>query len=329
MTRAASPATVRRPNSPAAPDHSVALTPRRRLQLALAGLWVLDGLLKLQPFMFTKDFAPMTLGDASDGAPSWLASPMNWASNLVEGHPVSLMVLFALAELVIGFGIAWPRTLKPALVACMLWVPFLWFFAEGLGGLPSGAGPFDGAPGASILYLVLAVLLWPSERDTPSQAERFVGVRPARAFWFLLWGLFAVLAFLPANTSPDAFSDTIAGNVEGTPTGYAWLLNHATKWTVGHGLVLGLVFGVVLALVAVSALLPWQRAMRAGVVVALVLSLLIWVFGEGLGMPFQGMGTDPDTGPLLALIALTYWPATRLAGAVEGSAAAVSEGAAA
>jgi len=98
-------------------NRSGSLTPRRRLQLALAGLWVLDGLLKLQPFMFTKDFAPMTLGEAEDGAPSWLASPMNWASRLVQGHPVGPMLLFALIELVIGFGIAWPRTLKPALRA--------------------------------------------------------------------------------------------------------------------------------------------------------------------------------------------------------------------
>jgi len=45
-------------------------------------------------------------------------------------------------------------------------------------------------------------------------------------------------------------------------------------------------------------------------------------------MPFQGMGTDPDTGPLLALIALTFWPATRRAVAA-GSGAAAPEGSAA
>jgi hypothetical protein len=333
MTRAASPAVVRLGNPSGAAGHASPLTPRRRLQLALAGLWVLDGVLKLQPFMFTKDFAPMTLGDASDGAPGWLASPINWASGIMQHHPVGPMVLFALVEIVIGFGIAWPRTLKPALIGCMLWVPFLWFFAEGLGGLASGSpSAFTGAPGASILYGILAVLLWPVEREEASQAWRFVGACPARAFWFVLWGLFAVLAFLPYNTSPDVFSDAIAGNVQGTPTGYAWLLDHATKESAGHGQALGIVFGLALALVAVSVLAPWRRAARIGIVLALVLSLLIWVFGEGLGMPFMGMGTDPDTGPLLALLALAYWPVTRPAAGVDGSRAddaPTTEGAAA
>jgi hypothetical protein len=334
MTRTASPAAVRRGNPPGATGHTTALTPRRRLQLVLAGLWVLDGLLKLQPFMFTKDFAPMALGDASDGAPGWLTGPISWASDLVQHHPVGLMVLFALVELAIGFGIAWPRTVRPALLACVLWTPFLWLFAEGLGGLAAGsASAFTGAPGASVLYGVVAVLLWPAERDEAREAERFVGLRPARLIWVVLWGLLAFLAFRPANTAPDAFSDAIAGNVEGTPSGYAWLLDHATRWTSGHGQAMGIAFGVALALVALSVLAPWRRAARGGIVLALVLCALIWVFGEGLGMPFMGMGTDPDTGPLLALIAVAYWPARALAGAARRpaaeSAAAASEGAAA
>jgi hypothetical protein len=299
-----------RPGNPAdASDRPAALTARRRLQLALAGLWVLDGVLKLQPFMFTKDFAPMTIGDAAQGAPGWLADPMNWASRIVQDHPVGLMALFALVELTIGFGIAVPRTLKPALIACMLWVPFLWFFAEGLGGLASGsASAFTGAPGASILYGLLAVLVWPVDQPGQSEAVRFVGARPAKAVWLVLWGLFAVLAFRPVNTAPDAFSSAISDNTDGAPSWYLSLLHHAAAWTSGRGDEFGIAFGVLLALVAVSVFSPWPRLVRAGMVLAIVLAALIWVFGEGFGMPFMGMATDPDTGPLLALLALAYWP---------------------
>jgi hypothetical protein len=266
----------------------------------------------------------MTLGDASDGAPGWLASPINWASNLLQGHPVGLMLLFALIELAIGFGIAWPRTVRPALLACMLWVPFLWFFAEGLGGLAAGtASPFDGAPGASILYGLLALLLWPTERAAAGEAGRFVGGRAAKAVWVVLWGLLAFLAFRPANTAPNAFSDAISDNSTGVPTWYASLLGHAANWTAGHGQALGVTFGVALALVALGVLAPWTRVVRAVLVLALVLATLTWVFGEGLGMPFMGMGTDPDTGPLLALLALAYWPASRLAAAPAEAAAEI------
>ncbi|MBR7833396.1 hypothetical protein KDL01_08975 [Actinospica durhamensis] len=347
MTRTATSTGLGRGTPPGATDGHASLTPRRRLQLVLAGLWVLDGLLKLQPFMFTKDFAPMTFSDATDGAPGWLARPIHSVSNLVGQHPVGLMVLFALIELAIGFGIAWPRTVRLGLIGCIVWVPFLWFFAEGLGGLASGSpSAFGGAPGASILYGLLAVLLWPNDRDgaadtprsdTPGSGEtveatRFVGIRAARAVWLVLWGLFAVLAFLPHNLASDAFSDTIAGNVEGAPVWYVSLLDHATAWSSTKGAELGIVFGLALALVALSVLAPWRRVVRAGIVLALGLSVLIWVFGEGLGMPFMGMGTDPDTAPLLAVIALVYWPRTRRAAtsaATSTPPAAIPDGAAA
>jgi hypothetical protein len=291
---------------------------RRRLQLVLAGLWVLDGVLKLQPFMFTKDFGPMTLGDASNGAPFWLADPINWVQRIIVDHPVGPMVLFALIEIVIGFAIAYRPTVKLGLLACLCWVPFLWFFAEGLGGLAADSGPFSGAPGASILYGLLAVLLWPTDRPGTSEAVRFVGGRAAKLVWVVLWGLLAGLSLLPANRAADAFSDTISDNISGTPQGYTSLLNHAVNWTQGRGAELGITLAVLLALVAVSVLVPDRRVVRAGLVLAIVIAAVIWVFGEGLGMPFMGMATDPDTGPLLAVIAVAFWPvATRLTASSE------------
>jgi hypothetical protein len=296
----------------------------------LAGLWVLDGVLKLQPFMFTKDVGPMTIGDAVTGAPNWLADPMNWVERIMVNHPDGPMVVFALAELAIGFAIAYRPTLRYGLIACLCWVPFLWFFAEGLGGLTADSGPFGGAPGASILYGLLAVLLWPTDRPGTSEAARFVGVRAARIVWVVLWGLLAGLALLPANRAADAFSDAISDNVSGTPQGYTSLLNHAASWTEGRGNELGITLAVLLALVAVSVLIPDRRVVRAGLVLAIVIATIIWVLGEGLGMPFMGMATDPDTGPLLAVIAIAFWPvAKRLTASAEQTPAASAEGAAA
>lgn len=293
---------------PVTPDRAAPSSARRRLQLVLAGLWVLDGVLKLQPFMFTKDFAPMTLGDASDGAVFWIADPINWVQKILVNHPVGPMVVFALIEIAIGFAIAYRPTARYGLLACMCWVPFLWFFAEGLGGMTAGAGPFSGAPGASILYGVLAILLWPTDRPGVSEAVRYVGTRTAQIVWVVLWGLLAVLSFLPHNTAPDAISNTISGNVSGTPLWYTGLLNHAASWTSGRGAAVSVTLGVLLALVALSVLVKDRRVVRAGLVLAIVISAVIWVLGEGLGMPFMGMATDPDTGPLLALVAIVFWP---------------------
>jgi len=140
----------------------------------------------------------------------------------------------------------------------------------------------------------------------------------------VLWGLLACLALLPANTKPDAISQTISGNVMSTPTWYTSLLDTASRLTAGRGDWLSVLLALALASVAVSVWVPgpWSVSVRrAGVVLALVLAAVIWVFGEGLGMPFMGTGTDPDTGPLLALLAVAYWPAGRLAPASTGSGA--------
>ena len=47
---------------------------------------------------------------------------------------------------------------------------------------------------------------------------------------------------------------------------------------------------------------------RAALVLAIVLAVVIWL-AEGLGGIFTGGGTDPNSGPLLALLAVVFWPA--------------------
>ena len=39
-----------------------------------------------------------------------------------------------------------------------------------------------------------------------------------------------------------------------------------------------------------------------------MVAAVIWVVGEALGAILTGGGTDPNSGPLLALLALAYWP---------------------
>ena len=49
-------------------------------------------------------------------------------------------------------------------------------------------------------------------------------------------------------------------------------------------------------------------ASQATLVLAIVVAAVIWVFGEAFGPILTGGGTDPNSGPLLALVALAYWP---------------------
>lgn len=289
------------------------LDARRALQLALAGVWLLDALLQYQSFMFSKAFAQM-IGGTATGNPAIIARPITWNAGLVEHHLVLANTIFATIQLLIGLGIAFRPTVRAALAASIAWSIGVWWFGEGLGGVLSGAAsPLNGAPGAVIVYALLAVLLWPADRGTPAPftAARAVGAHAARALWLVLWLSLAYFALAPANRAPQAMSGMIADMEGGEPRWLAAIGKSAASLTAGHGLAASIVLAGALTVVAIGVYLPRPAAV-ATLVLAIVVAIAIWVAGQELGGILTGAGTDPNSGPLLALLALAYWPATTM-----------------
>ena len=64
---------------------------------------------------------------------------------------------------------------------------------------------------------------------------------------------------------------------------------------------------VLLVVIAVGVYLPTGAA-KATLVLAIVVAAVIWVFGEALGAILACGATDSNSGPLLILLALAYWP---------------------
>jgi len=288
---------------------------RRMLQLGLAAIWLLDGVLQYQSFMFTKAFGQM-IGSTSSGNPGVVAHPINWNANLVEHHLVLLNTIFATIQLLIGLGIAWRPTVRLALAASIVWSLGVWWFGEGLGGVLNGtASPVNGGPGAVILYALLAVLLWPADRPgvtAPFVAARAVGATVARVLWLVLWGSLAYFALTPANRAPQALRDMIAGMADGEPGWLAALETHSAALAAHQGLAASIVLAAALAIIAIGVYLPPSLA-KAALILAIVVAACIWVFGEAFGEILTGGATDPNSGPLLALLALAYWPVTTAA----------------
>src|SRR6201995_4690073 len=192
-----------------------AMDGRRALQLGLAAVWLLDGVLQYQSWMFTKAFGQMLAGAAS-GNPALIARPITWDAHLVEHNPVLLNAVFATIQLLLGLGIAWRPTARVALGASIAWALGVWWFGEGLGGvLATPDSSVAGGPGAVILYALLAVLLWPRARPGPSPAVRAVGAPVARALWLLLWGGMAWIQLLPVNRAPQGVHDDITAMAAG------------------------------------------------------------------------------------------------------------------
>jgi hypothetical protein len=187
----------------------------------------------------------------------------------------------------------------------------VWWLGEGLGGILNGsATPFMGAPGAVILYALLALLLWPRGDDEAgrSLAETSIVSRFAPFAWVLLWGSEAYFALLPANDSPAALHGMLAGMADGEPRPIGAL----DRWAAGfaaHNGAIGPVLGALFAVCALAVLLP-PRLAKPLYVLAMVLAAVTWL-GQDFGGILTGQATDPNSGPLLFLLALAYWPIGR------------------
>ena len=285
---------------------------RRFLQVALGVIWLIDAALQYQPYMFTKDFVTNTLQPVAAGNPWIFYRPMIWANNFMI-HDIALWnAFYATIQLVIAIGLFWRPAVRWALGISIVWGIAVWWFAEGFGGIFSGgASPFMGGPGAVILYVLLAVLLWPraTESDDRSVARSSpLGRFAPDVLWVVLWGSFAYYLLLPVNRGAQDLHDMVAGMASGEPgwirsmdSGIATLLNH-------HGTEFSVVFAVLCIVIALAVFVP--PLVRPALVTVLVFSLAMWL-AEDFGGILTSQGTDVNSGPLLALLAWTYWPVGR------------------
>ncbi|MGH3399019.1 MAG: hypothetical protein ACRDPO_30485, partial [Streptosporangiaceae bacterium] len=140
--------------------------PRRWLQLALGLVWLVDAALQFQPFMFTRGFVTQVIDPAAMGSPGVISRSVMGTGQLVLTHPALFNAAFATIQLALAAGLLWRRTTRLALAGTIVWALGVWWLGEGLGGLLTGtASPVTGAPGAALLYVVIAVLAWPRRAD--------------------------------------------------------------------------------------------------------------------------------------------------------------------
>ena len=283
------------------PRPEMSLWPTRRgLQLLLGVVWLLDAALQFQPYMFSRGFVTQIIAPTTAGNPTLIAAPIAWSARIMAQHIVPANTAFAVIQLAIAVGLFFRRTAKAALAASIAWAVAVWWFGEGLGGVLTGAGPLAGLPGAVILYALIGVLLWPTEAPSGPLGRRV----PALA-WLTLWTAFACYLLLPANRAPGAISQAFTNMTSGQP---AWLQvpgHTLATLTAGHGQAPAIALAALCVLTGAGIFAG--RLTRPALILAVLLGLLIWT-AEGFGALTTGQATDPNTGPLLILLAACFWP---------------------
>ncbi len=271
----------------------------RSLQTALGCIWLLDGALQFQSFMYSKGFIQMLTGMAS-GQPTWLNSSLTWAAHIAGGDLTLFNTLFALTQVALGVGLLYRPTARLALAGSIAWALVVWWFGEAFGMMfMSMASPLTGAPGAASLYGLLALVAWPNGRP-----GGMLGVRGTRTAWVVVWLLMAWLWLQAPSSNPDA----ITAAINAAPSGMSWLStvqNWAANAAQGNGVPIAFVAAALSATIALGVGFDWRA--RPLLKLAVVLSLVYWVLGQGFGGIVQGGATDPNSGPLFVLFACTLY----------------------
>jgi len=292
---------------------------RRGLQIALGVIWVLDGALQLQPFMFGSGFASQVIAPAGDGQPGWVAGAVHWAAGLIGSSPTAWNAVFAGVQLAIGFGLLIRPLVRVALLGSIAWGLGVWYLGEGIGGIAGGhASLLTGAPGAVLLYVAVALLAWPQtakaelsnptlpDPDAPAGWRGWLkqdGSAPPAAWtpvaWAVVWVGGAVLQALPGQNTAGAVADTLTGMT--MPSWLTGSVNGIADGFTKLGSVALWLLVAVFVVVGVGGLLG-GRTRTIAAWAGMVLGALIWVFGEGFANLFNGQATDPNSGPLLVLL---------------------------
>ncbi len=284
----------------------------RGVQIALGVVWLLDGLFQFKGFMYTHGIISEVFGPAAERQPGWVGGPMKTLDNFYGSDLTVFNTLAGEIQVAIGLGLILSRrTVKPALLLSFPWALAVWWFGEGFGGLTSNTlpSPLMGAPGAVVLYALIGLIVWPTDRDRGSSPAACGPLRErgALAIFSGLWILSAGLWLVNVNRASGATHEMIKAMAAASPHWLASFQNSLNAHTGAAGTTIAVTLAAVSAVVALAV---WAPGLRWPVlIVAIALPLVYWVLGQDLGGPFWAeSATDFNSGPLFALLAVSLLP---------------------
>jgi hypothetical protein len=279
----------------------------RRVQSVLGLIWLLDGALQFQSFMYSRGFIQMLQG-LTDGQPAWVASSVNSGASLANNNLDLYNTMAAVVQLAIGFGILYRPTVKPALAASFGWALVVWWFGEAFGMMfmsttPMGGAPMasalTGAPGAVLIYGLIGAIVWPNGRP-----GGLLGVRGTKTVWVTLWLVMAYLWLVEAGGA-----NAITNAINNAPSGMSWL-SSIQDWFAnaakGDGVAIALTMAAITATIGIAVTVNWRA--KQFLYLAIGLNLLYWVVGQGFGGIFEGGATDPNAGLLFIVLGCAMLP---------------------
>ncbi len=266
---------------------------RRWLQTILGIIWFVDGILQLKPHMFSSQFISQVLLPTAQGQPLGIGHAITWAANVVAPHVFIYNFLFAGIQLFLGIMLILNVWVKGTLVMSLIWTAIVWLFSEGLGMIFTGQATFlTGAPGAVFLYGLIGIMVWPGNEAKESNgvlSRKWSHV--SRYSLAVLWIIGGLLQLQPAFLTQGGLNGVFSVDA----------FNHLAA---ASPMLLNLIITMIMWITGILLFFKNEKVFYTGFWLSIILALFIWWAGEGFGQMLTPLGTDPNSGPLLILLAL-------------------------
>ena len=298
------------------------LLSRKTLQRILGALWLIDGLLQLQPLMFTGNMINSIMRPMLQGQPGFIEPSLQFIVNQTTEHLALVNVVIAIVQICLGLGflLLSDRWVKELLVVSIVWSLIVWYGGEGMNMLFTGtASVLSGAPGAVLLYPLLGFAVYPRRKSDPAVRQGKVNVRYdgllTRKYlrWILsgFWFFAALLQLQPNWWQPGQISQTIGAMVGQGGLNAVLVdpvLQRLSDLTANIEIPLNIALIVVFLALGIGLAVVRQERLRPFLIASIAVSVVIWYCTEAFGMILTGMATDFNSGLLVVVMALACWP---------------------
>jgi len=298
------------------------LLSRKTLQRILGVLWLIDGLLQLQPQMFTMNMVNGIMKPMLQGQPGLVEPSLQFIVTQTTLHLTAVNLLIVIVQVCLGLGfILLPdRWVKEVVFASIVWALIIWYGGEGMSMLLTGqASILTGAPGAVLLYPLLGLAVYPRKKSNSAskaatRKKGDDGVLSRKCLRWVLAGFWCFAALL--QLQPNWWQQGQISQAIGAMVGQGGLnavlvdpmLQQISNATANIEIQLNIALIIVFLTIGIGLAVVKDEQVRPFLIASIVVSIVFWYFSEAFGMIFTGMATDFNSGLLVVVMALACWP---------------------
>jgi hypothetical protein len=298
------------------------LLSRKALQRILGVLWLIDGLLQLQPQMFTMNMVNGIMKPMLHGQPGLFEPSLQFIVNQTTLHLTAVNLLIAVVQILLGLGflLLSDRWVKELVFASIVWAFIVWYGGEGMSMLLTGqASILTGAPGAVLLYPLLGLAVYPRKQSAAASkgVTRKAGDDGLLSRKYLRWVLAGFWCFAALlQLQPNWWQQGQISQAIGAMVGQGGLnsvlvdpvLQQISNITANIETPLNIALIVVFLTIGIGLAVVKEEHLRPYLIASIVFSVVFWYLSEAFGMILTGMATDFNSGLLVVIMALACWP---------------------